>query len=120
MIKKIAAIIAAAGCAGAIVTFVPGFALEVAAGATQPTEQTLSAVEMHASMPARPARPSAEDIRKAVEQNILNGSRSRKIVCNQSWPYYEHSCLRNVQRADAPRAVRVVGADRSTAVRLRR
>ena len=40
MIKKITAVIAAAACAGVMVTFGPGFAPEVAAGASQPVDQS--------------------------------------------------------------------------------
>jgi hypothetical protein len=110
MIKKITAIIAAAACAGVIVTLVPGFAPEVAAGATQAIEPSAPR-SVTVSRPAEEAVPSAEDIRNAVEQNIRNGSRTPKIVCAQSWPYYEHSCLRDSRKAEGnTRTVRVIAA----------
>jgi hypothetical protein len=120
MIKKIAAIIAAAACAGVIVTLVPGFAPEVAAGTSQAVDQSAPS-SVTVIRPAEEAVPSAEDIRNAVEQNIRNGSRDRKIVCAQSWPYYDHSCLRDSRKADGnARTVRVIAADRSAAIQPRR
>ena len=119
MIAKLAAIIASASCAGVVVTFIPAFAPETASGATQQAEPSLRVAAVITA--AEAATPSAEDIRKAAENNIRNGSRDRKIACTQSWPYYENSCLHNLRPAgSAPRMVRVIAADRSTAVRSRR
>jgi hypothetical protein len=112
MIKKIAAIIAAAACAGVMVTVVP--APEVAAGTAQSVDEPgiISVIK-----PAETAMPTAEEIRRAVEQNIRNGSHEPKIVCAQSWPYYESSCLRDSRQANgAIHAVRMIASDRPAAV----
>jgi hypothetical protein len=101
MMKKLAAVIAAAISAGLIVTFMPGFAPEVAAGATPSVEQS-------APSSATPATP-ATTIR-----------RHPKITCEQSWPYYGPSCLRDGDQTNSARVVRVIAADRSAAARPQR
>jgi hypothetical protein len=117
MIKKIAAIIAAAACAGAMVAFVPGFAPETASGATQATEMNALAADP-VTAAADKAAPTAAEIQKAVAQNLLNGSHNPKIICAQSWPNYDQSCLQNGQRADSgARVVRVIATDRAHAAR---
>ncbi len=120
MIKKISAIIVAVACAGIMVTAVSGFAPEVAADTSRSIDQTVPTV-VSVNNPAEVAAPSAADIRKAVEQNIRNGSRDPKIVCAQSWPYYEQSCLRDSRQADGnAHVVRFIAIDRSDAIRPRR
>jgi hypothetical protein len=114
MIKKIAAITAAAACAGVMVAFVPNLVPAVKASTT---DQNLpSGATIHSTLDQ--VRPAAADIRKAVEQNIRNGSRERKIICTQSWPYYENSCLRDDRQTNAAhRVVRVIAANRAAAIR---
>ena len=117
MIKKIAAIIAAASCAGLMVAFVPGFAPETASGATQAAETSAPAVDP-VTAGIEKAAPSAAEIQKAVAQNLRNGSHNPKIICAQSWPNYDQSCLQNGQRADnAARVVRIIATDRAHAAR---
>jgi hypothetical protein len=117
MFKKISAIIAAAACAGVMVAFVPNLVPAVKASTT---DQNLSSgATINSTLDQ--VRPAAADIRKAVEQNIRNGSRNPKIVCAQSWPYYDNSCLRDGRQTNAaPRVVRVIAADRAAASRPRR
>ncbi len=115
MIKKITAVIAAAACAGVMVTFGPGFAPEVAAGASQPVDQSEVALF---NKPAEVAAANAADVRSAMEQIIRDGSAN---ACVESWPYYERSCLRGGRHADGnPRVVRVIAMDRSAVKRTRR
>jgi hypothetical protein len=57
---------------------------------------------------------------EAIEPNIGNGSHERKIVCAQSWPYYEPACLRDGRQSNgSPRVVRVIAHDRTAAIRPR-
>jgi len=121
MIRKITAITVAAACAGLLVTFVPGFAPEVAAGAPRPADQGEPTAIASVNTTAELAAPNAADIRKAVEQNVGDVSRDRAIVCLESWPYYERSCLRDGRHADgSARAVRVIAMDRPAARSARR
>ena len=118
MIRKITAVIAAAVCAGVLVTFVPGLAPEVAAGASPPVDQSKAAPF---NKPAEVAAANAADVRNAMEQNIRDGSRNRANACVESWPYYERSCLRGGHHTDGdPRVVRVIAMDRSAVKRPRR
>jgi hypothetical protein len=123
MIKMIVAVITAAACAGLIVTFVPGFAPESAAGATQSaahSEPSTAAVETEVVevIPTAADIRAATDIRRAVEQNSRNGSLNPKIVCEYTWPYYEPSCLRDGRAATGgTRVVRVIITDRSASGR---
>ena len=118
MSKMIAAVITAIACAGLIVTFVPGFAPEVAAGATRSVEHRAprSAMVSTAAVQVVPTASdihTVTDIRRAVEENLRNRSGNSKVVCEQSWPYYEQSCLRDSGAVDGkPRVVRVVATDR--------
>jgi hypothetical protein len=92
MIDKLIAISTAAVCAGLMVAFIPGFTHEVAAKA--PAGGTTNALA-------------------AADQNIRNSNRVNSLTCQNAWPYYEHSCLRDRRQADGiSRAVRVVAADR--------
>ncbi len=120
MIKMISAIITAAACAGLIVSFVPGFTSEVAAGATQsvengaPSSTTINAATAIKTVPTVSIMHGVTDIRRPGEQNLSNGSRDPKIVCEQSWPYYEPSCLHDgYSAAGNARVIRVISADRS-------
>ncbi len=122
MIKMISAIITAAACAGLIVSFVPDFTSEVEAGATQsvengtPSSATINAATAIKAVPAVSIMRGVTDIRRPGEQNLSNSSRDPKIVCEQSWPYYEPSCLRDARAAAGnPRVVRVIIADRAAA-----
>ena len=120
MINKMAAIIAAAACAGFVVTSVPGLASGVAAGAPQPVDQILSST-VPAYIPSQISALTAAGIRKSVELDIRNDHRDGKNSCAQSWPYYERSCLRDVRQVDHnARVVRVIAMDRSAAMSLRR
>jgi hypothetical protein len=121
MSRMIAAVITAIACAGLIVTFVPGFAPEVAAGATPiversvvhgtPSSATIGTVAVQIVPTA--SHTSMTGIRRTVEENLRNGSGSSMVVCQQSWPYYEQSCLRDGGAGDGkPRVVRVVATDR--------
>jgi hypothetical protein len=92
MIDKLTAISAAVVCAGLMVAFVPGFAPTVAAKA--PAGGTTNALA-------------------AADQSIRNSNRVNSLTCQNAWPYYEHSCLRDRRQVDGiGRAVRVVAADR--------
>lgn len=118
MIRKITAVIAAAACAGVLVTFVPGLAPEVAAGASPPVDQSKAAP---INKPAEAAAANAADVRNAMEQDVRDGSRNPANACVESWPYYERSCLRGGHHTDgAPRVVRVIAMDRSAVKRPRR
>ena len=102
MIEKTTAIVAAAICASLAVIFIPGFTAEVAASAAGPTPAArilaAFAVVDAASVPAH------------------SGSADRKIVCAQSWPYYEASCLQDDRQPDGKaRVVRIVSIDRTAA-----
>jgi hypothetical protein len=109
MIKKIMAIISAAVCAGVMVLFAPGFSPEVAAHATQPVNQTPTTAAP-VKKPAQRAAPYTTDSRDWP-----------KVVCAQSWPYYERSCLRDDRQVDGiARVVRVVATDRSNMPSARR
>jgi hypothetical protein len=119
MIKKIIAIVAAATCGGAIVTFVSGLATETSARASQQTDLRGSSVG-HINKPLVAAAPDAVYAYKAAEQNIRGVSRNSTSLCSQSWPYYEQSCLfdRN-QIARNVRVVRVINMDRSATLSSR-
>ena len=118
MIKRITAVIAAAACAGVIVTFVPGLAPEVAAGASPPVDQSKPAPF---NTPVEVAAANAAGVRNTMAQNIRDGSRDRANACVESWPYYERSCLRGGHHTDGdPSVVRVIAMDRSAAKRPRR
>ena len=119
MIRKITVIIAAAACAGIMVTFMPGFAPDVAAGASQSVDPSVPTVA-HINKPIEVATPRAADIRNAVEQDIRNASRDSN-VCAQGWPYYDHSCLSDIREANGKaRAVRIIAIDRYAAIRSQR
>jgi hypothetical protein len=121
MIKSIAVVIAAAVCAGLLVTFMPGMGPEVAAGAAQSTaHSTPDSATVNAAlvgvMPSAADVRTATDVPRAAEPNLHNGSVIPKIACEQSWPYYEQSCLHDSGAvAGSPRVVRVIVTDRLAA-----
>jgi hypothetical protein len=115
MIKKITAIITAAGCAGVMVTFVPGFAPDVAAGASLPIDRSAPIV-IRLENPTEVAAPNAADIRNTLDQNFREGNSDRNI-CG-GWPYYNQSCLSDSREASGKaRAVRIIAIDRFAAIR---
>jgi hypothetical protein len=92
MIGKMSAIVAAAACADAIVTFMPGFAPPVAAHAAQPPAIDQMAVTKDQGSAAAVSRPA----------------------CVEVWPYYERACLYDARQPDGrARAVRVVSIERT-------
>ena len=99
MIKRIAAIIAAAGCAALIVSVVP----EVAVGNAQ-----------NAGTPGA----SVGSIDRVAEAGIPPGIESRrqhKITCTQGWPYYEKACLHDGRQSDSKaQMVRMIAIDHLT------
>jgi hypothetical protein len=114
MIKKIMAVIAAAGCAGVIVTLTPELAPETAARASSPADRSVSLVA-NVNTPMEATAPNAADIGKAVEPNIHNGSGIDTSTCVQTWPYYGRSCLLGGnQAAGNVRFVRVIAMDGPT------
>jgi hypothetical protein len=120
MIKKMTAIIAAAVCAGFMVTLVPGLAPEVAVGAPRPVDQIVSSA-VPAYLPAQVSASTVTGTRESLGQDIRNDHRGSKNACAQSWPYYERSCLRDERQVDgSARIVRVIAVDRSAAMPLRR
>jgi hypothetical protein len=103
MIKKIAAVVAAAACAGVIVTLAPGLAPEVAA---------------HASPAADRSVPAVAQINKPVDASVANAgginTNASGSVCEQTWPYYGRACLLGAdQTTSNARVVRVIDLSRS-------
>ena len=95
MIKRIAAIIAAAGCAAFIVSVVP----EVAVGNSQNAGTIVA---------------SAGRIDTAPEAGIDTRTQ-RKITCTQGWPYYEKACLHDGRQSDGKaQMVRMIAIDHLT------
>jgi hypothetical protein len=116
MIKKIMAVIAAAICAGVIVTLEPGLAPEITARASPIADQDGSPIARVNIKPVRVAAPSTAYIHEAAEQNIQSDSRNGTSSREQSWPYYGQACLRDGnQTAGNVRIVRVIDMDRSAA-----
>ncbi len=112
MFKKIVAIVAAAASATFIVTFVPGIAPEVKASTSQAIEQIISPGALGNAM-AVASITTGTTVHNSVEQNAQSDGRDHKIVCDQAWPYYAESCLRDRnQHAGNARIVRIV-TDRS-------
>jgi hypothetical protein len=99
MIKQIAAIAAAAGCAALIVSVVP----EVAVGSSQNAGAPVASVgridrAADASTPAR-----------------IESRTQHKITCTQGWPYYEKACLHDGRQSDGKaQVVRMIAIDRLT------
>jgi hypothetical protein len=115
MLNNILAI-ATAFCAALVWTFVPEFSPGVMADTSQPVEWNMWNAAT-ASMPAALPVPAATDIRNAVAPTWRNRSRDPMNNCENSWPYYEQSCLRGGSQAGGRmRPVRVIAADRSDAI----
>jgi hypothetical protein len=119
MIKKITAIVTAAACAGVMITLEPGFAPDVAAGASQPVDQSVPTVA-RVNQSIEVITPSAADTRNALDRNIRDGSLDHN-GCAQGWPYYDQFCLSDSRQANGKaRAVRIIAIDRSAAIRTER
>jgi hypothetical protein len=100
MIKKIAAVVAAAACAGVIVTLAPGLAPEVAAHASPAADRSVPAAQINTPVDASAANAAG-----------INTSAS---VCEQTWPYYGRACLLGADQATGnARVVRVIDLGRS-------
>jgi hypothetical protein len=98
MIKQIAAIIAAAGCAALIVSVVP----EVAVGSSQNAGTTVAGVG------------SIDRVADAGSARI-DGRTQHRITCTQGWPYYEKACLRDDRPSDGKaQVVRMIAIDHLT------
>jgi hypothetical protein len=99
MIKRIAAIIAAAGCAALIVSVVP----EVAVGNSQ-----------NAGTPVA----SVGGIDRVAEVGIaarVDTPTQHKITCTQGWPYYEKTCLHDGRPSSGKaQMVRMIAIDHLT------
>jgi hypothetical protein len=105
MIEKITAVIAAAACAGVIVTLVPGFAPEIAA---------------HASPPADRRESTVAHLNKPMGASAANAAGINTSVCEQTWPYYGRSCLVDANRTTGNvRVVRMIDLGRSAAPPMR-
>jgi hypothetical protein len=116
MIKMITAVVAAAACAGVIITFAPRSTPAVAAGATQSAAHRALSSAMIEAADVDVIPTSNILAATARGQNLRNDSRNPKTVCEQSWPYYGQSCLRDVgMAAGKPRIVHVVVSNRSAA-----
>jgi hypothetical protein len=99
MIKRIAAIIAAAGCAALIVSVVP----EVAVGNSQNVVTSVASVG------------SIDRVAQARIPARIDTDTQRKITCTQGWPYYERACLHDGRQLDGKaQMVRVIGIDHLT------
>ena len=119
MIKKLIVIVMAAGCAGVMVTFVPEFAPDVAAGASRPIDRSAPIV-IRVEKPTELAALSAADIRNTLDQNIRDGSLDHN-GCAQGWPYYDQFCLSDSRQANGKaRAVRIIAIDRSAGIQTER
>jgi hypothetical protein len=96
MIKRIAAIIAAAGCAALIVSVVP----EVAVGNSQNAGTPVASVG------------SVDRVAEAGIPARIDTRTQHKITCTQGWPYYEKACLRDGRQSDGEaQIVRMIAID---------
>jgi hypothetical protein len=110
MIEKMAAIVIAV-CACFIVGGLPSLAPEVAASAIEQNRHAVS--ELAKSEQAAMWSPTAP----AVQMVLDAGRYNRKIVCAESWPYYESSCLRDErQRGGNVRNIRIIHTERAAPV----
>ena len=99
MIKPIAAITAAAVCAGLMASIAP----EVAVGSSQSTESPAVGVARIVSSRDRGAATP------------IDGRTKREITCTQGWPYYEKACLNDSRHlTDKAHVVRMIAIDRLT------
>jgi hypothetical protein len=105
MIKKIAAVVAAAACASVIVTVAPGLAPEVAARASPAADRSVSVVTQ---------------INTPMEASAANAAGINTSVCEQTWPYYGRACLLDANQITGNvRVVRVIDLGRSVALPVR-
>jgi len=99
MIKRIAAIIAAAGCAALIVSVVP----EVAVGNSQNVGTPVASVG------------SIDGVAQARTPARIDTHTQQKITCTRGWPYYEKACLYDGRQLDGKaQMVRVIAIDHLT------
>ena len=99
MIKQIAAITAAAGCAALIVSVVP----EVAVGSSQNAGAPVAGLGS-INRVAGTGTPAGVDSRT-----------QHKIACTQGWPYYEKGCLHDARQSDGKaQVVRMIAIDHLT------
>jgi hypothetical protein len=111
MFQTTVAIVAAAASAGVIVKLVPGNTADEAG--TSPAAQ-----QGVASRASEPTETAGGSMAQVAHGGI--GSRDGEIICEQSWPYYEQSCLRNSSQRDGNvRIVRIIAGDHSAASRAR-
>jgi hypothetical protein len=121
MVKMIAVVVTASTCAGVIVTTVPVITPEVAVSTTQRVEQsTLSTTNVDVAtvrvVPTTSNLRSVDEINRPVEQDLAGGDWDQQIVCQQSWPYYERSCLHDGRTAAGGLpVVRIIVTNRSAA-----
>jgi hypothetical protein len=98
MIKRIAAIIAAAGCAALIVSIVPEVAVGNSQNAGTPVESVGSIDSVAARIPAR-----------------IDTRTQHKITCTRGWPYYERACMHDGRQLDGEeQMVRMIAVDHLT------
>jgi hypothetical protein len=99
MIKQIAAIVAAAGCAALIVSVVP----EVAVGSSQNAGILVEGVG------------SIDRVADAGIPARIDSRTQHKITCTQGWPYYEKACLHDGRQSDGKAQVaRMIAIDHLT------
>jgi hypothetical protein len=99
MIKRIAAIIAAAGCAALFVSVVP----EVAVGNSQNAGTPVASVG------------SIDSVTEARIPTRIDIRAQHKITCTQGWPYYEKACSHDGRQLDAKaQMVRMIAIDHLT------
>src|SRR5215469_13298086 len=84
MIKRIAAIVAAAGCAALVVSVVP----EVAVGNSQNVGPPVASVG------------STDRVAQARSPARIDTRTQHKITCTRGWPYYEKACLDDGRQLD--------------------
>ena len=97
MINKLLVVVVAAAGAGAIIGLIPESAPAVAARTSHVVQSIGTSISIRNKSPA-----------------AARTSEIRKVVCTQTWPYYERSCLQDGPRLGGKsRVVRIVTADRS-------
>ena len=96
MIKQIAAIAVAAGCAAFIVSVMP----EVAVGSSQNAGALVAGIG------------STDRVADAGAPPRIESRTQHKVTCTQGWPYYEKSCLHDGRRSDGKsHVVRMIAID---------
>ena len=98
MIKRIAAIITAAGCAALVVSVVPEVAVGNSPNVGTPVASVGSVDRVAQHSPAR-----------------IDTRMQHKITCTRGWPYYEEACLDDGRQLDGKaQMVRVIAIDHLT------